>query len=311
MAEEKLYLAFKQDSKGFINEINELLIRIENDGRDSELINSLFRCIHSLKSEAAYLEYDDIAALAHEMESAIEPFRDDRGEDGEVGPMLESCFRTADQIEKMLEEVRNEDHANPEDEPESLEEEPEGNTEALFYSDFELILIKEARSRGERLYKLEFRIADDESMKYPRYYLAMSNLETAYNVIKAEPSPEQINETGDNNVTVILSTPEGEAAVADSVKIDQIADIRISELQYGPELRNRPVEEPERNKEPEDKTRRIISIEASEIDEINSYVNEIKKRLSEFSSALGKDSGNTDLELILPVSRISRPESKK
>ncbi len=273
MGESTLNDTFEQDTKKFINEINTGLIKLENDGYSSEIINHIFRAVHSIKSEAAYLGYADIADLAHNMESAIEPLRN-AGAEVEVDPVLLSfCFSTVDKIGKLADEAKL----------------------VPLYTEFELMLMKEARSRAESLYRLSFRIGDDENMKYPRAYLALSNLEKIFNVVKVEPEPENLGETADGRLTIILTTAENGSKISETIDIDQIFDISIDELSYSEELENTGVKANTVKIESKSKDERVISVEAEEIDAISEYVSEIKQRLAGITDAYRKLGGDESL----------------
>jgi len=305
MAEEKLYYTFEQDSRSFIHQINDQLIQLEHNGYNSDVINQIFRCIHSIKSEAAYLQLADIASAAHEMESAIEPLRN-RDADFELEKgLLEFCFSIIDKITDGVENIRiprpqsAEEEALPAEELVPAEEDELQYAVSGYYNDFELLLIREARSRGERLYKLSFKISDDESMKYPRAYLVMSNLEIRYNVINVRPEIDNVDEASQERITVILSSKTGEKPIADEINIDQIENIEISELAYDEQLMNRPVDSDESDERDIQNKKRIISVEASEIDAISEYVSEIKSRLADLSSVVNNDEANSSLGLDL------------
>lgn len=304
MADIKFYSKFEHDTKKFINQINENLIKLENGGYSTELINDVFRCIHSIKSEAAYLNLDEIALAAHEMESAIEPLRN-VGTEVEVDPaLMEFCFSTIDKIGVLTIETKTADDGGGE-----LEEisengcgESSSEEEVCPYSNFEIMLINDARSRGEKLFSLSFRIADDENMKYPRAYLALSNLEQHINVIKVIPEVENIDKTADGRLSVYISTLKTEKAIAAEINIDQIINIEINELSYDEELKNFPVLKEEFVKPKEKVSARVISVEANEIDAISKYVSEIKKRLSDLSSAYS--SGTADEKISYDLAGI-------
>ncbi|HAK44869.1 MAG TPA: hypothetical protein DCO79_02960 [Spirochaeta sp.] len=306
MDENKLYGTFEQDTKNFINQINESLIKLENDGYSVDEINHIFRCIHSIKSEAAYLNLGEITKAAHDMESAIEPLRN-VGQEVEVDPVLvEFCFATIDKIGALAIETLITDEEEVTELVEIFEADDEDIKELpmnLPYSEFELMLLREAMARGEKLFRLEFGIADDEAMKFPRAYLAVSNLEQTVNVIKAEPSPEQIDDSADKMMKIILTADKSGSEIIEEVNIDQLVDVKIYELVFHDELENIPdseiieVNEEELIDEKILSSRdRVISVEAEEIEAISDYVSEIKKRLSDLSTAVVGGSTDSNLE---------------
>ncbi|MBI9105157.1 MAG: Hpt domain-containing protein [Spirochaetales bacterium] len=307
MAEEKLYNTFEQDTRSFIHQINEQLIRLENSGYNNDVINQMFRCIHSIKSEAAYLKLDEIAGSAHAMESALQPLRNPDGKAALEPGLLALCFSTIDKISEQMENIRlpqmepaeSEFAPVPEDGLSATLEEGFQAVHSGFYNDFELLLVKEARSRGERLYRLSFAISQEESMKYPRAYLALSNLEMNHNVINVYPELDEISSGKTDRTSVVLSSAAGEKLIADEVNIDHIENIKISELSYDEELRNQPMENEGRREHSVKTHQRIINVEASEIDAISEYVTEIKNRLANLSSVVNDDAAKGRLELDL------------
>jgi two-component system chemotaxis sensor kinase CheA len=102
MGDEHLYYTFKHDTSGFIDQIKELLIQLESTGYSAEIINEMFRCVHSIKSEADYLGFTEIASAVNEMESAIEPLRN--GEYGilPVNKLIDFCSAAAEKIDSLL-----------------------------------------------------------------------------------------------------------------------------------------------------------------------------------------------------------------
>jgi two-component system chemotaxis sensor kinase CheA len=297
MAQEKLYYTFEQDTRSFIHQINDLLIRLENSGYNKEVINQIFRCIHSIKSEAAYLDLSGIAEAAHGMESAIEPLRTESGASSLNKELLEFCFSVIDEITTLMDDVKlsKTGDSGVISGPDSAGYDVQTDSAAV-YDAFELILIKEARNRGELLYRLSFSISEEASMKFPRVYLAMSNLEMNHNVISVKPEIEKIDNCEDGRVSVVLSSAASDSLIIDEINIDQVENIEISKLSFDEELENLAVESVENAEQSDAGRQRIISVEASEIDAISEYVAEIKNRLADLSSVINDDEARDKLE---------------
>ena len=303
MAESGLENTFEQDTKSFINQINEGLIELENNGYSKDVINHIFRCVHSIKSEAAYLEYKEIADEAHKIESAIEPLRN-VGTEVEVDPdLITFCFDIMDNIvnltgykppaddEAELLELLPADE--DEDEPEEVLSEEQGP-----YTEFELNLIEEARLRREKMFRVSFTVSMDETMKYARVYLAVSNLEQKMNVIKITPELEDLKDADNPEITIILTSRYSETGIAKELNIDQIDNIEITLLKIEEELKNLPQEQPEKELPAQVIRDRVINVEADEIDALSNYVTEIKKRLADLSSGYKDNNDLAGLENI-------------
>ncbi len=279
MTDNRLSDIFEHDTKKYITQIKEGLRQLETEGYLPEVINHIFRCVHSIKSEASYLGYGEISSAAHDIESVIEPLRN-VGEAVEVDPsMLEFCFSSIDKITVLSNKIINENS-------------DEDNSD-LPYNSFELMLINEARSRNENIYRLNFSISDDETMKYPRFYLALSNLEKSFNVIKVSPDPEKSEFNVGEIFSVTLTTPENEAVIAAAVNVDHILNLKIDRLSYENELKNIPAKDTTNPSQIEKE--QGISFKSGDIDEISRQVKSIKERLAELSSAY--ESGGDQIKI--------------
>lgn len=66
---------FVDESESDLNRIANLFIELEKNAGDMELVNSVFRPIHSIKGNSAFLGLMSLRVLAHEMESVLDDVR--------------------------------------------------------------------------------------------------------------------------------------------------------------------------------------------------------------------------------------------
>lgn len=71
----ELIEAFRSESEEMLDRIEELLLQIEQSPHDDELLHEIFRCAHTIKGGAACLQFDELTALAHEVEETLESLR--------------------------------------------------------------------------------------------------------------------------------------------------------------------------------------------------------------------------------------------
>ncbi len=200
--ENKLKHAFLEEADELVQKLNESLLKLETDSDNRELVNEVFRLIHSLKSEAALLGYSVLSELSHRMEDVLGLARD-----GAVDldkQALDRVFAGADLISGMLsaishggsdaqfdikalmdglgESARVEESAGAAGEPAPAERE-----KWMRFSASELRQLSEARDRQEDFYRLTLRVDENEPMKFPRAFLVFTALEQVANVVKTVP----------------------------------------------------------------------------------------------------------------------------
>ncbi|HEY9180645.1 MAG TPA: chemotaxis protein CheA [Candidatus Baltobacteraceae bacterium] len=80
---------FRDEAEELLQQIDADLLQLEDfvgGGRaDSELVNSLFRALHTIKGSAGMLQFSDVQALAHRLENLCDLLRKERM------PLSESC----------------------------------------------------------------------------------------------------------------------------------------------------------------------------------------------------------------------------
>ncbi|MEE9523702.1 MAG: Hpt domain-containing protein, partial [Thermodesulfovibrionales bacterium] len=68
---------FRSEAFELLTELESALLELE-ETHDSEVINSVFRTMHTIKGAAAMFGYDDIAALTHELETVFDLVRNNK-----------------------------------------------------------------------------------------------------------------------------------------------------------------------------------------------------------------------------------------
>ncbi|MBN1782468.1 chemotaxis protein CheA [bacterium] len=68
-------IAFLEETLEHLHQLNDDLIALEKNHNDSKLIDSIFRVMHTLKSSAAAVGYDDLGIFAHQAEDLVQQIR--------------------------------------------------------------------------------------------------------------------------------------------------------------------------------------------------------------------------------------------
>ncbi len=81
MSEEKDYMeegrqAFAEEATELLEQSESILLRLEDEPNNEELVNDLFRAIHTIKGSAGIFGFDDVVSFTHVAESVMGRLRD-------------------------------------------------------------------------------------------------------------------------------------------------------------------------------------------------------------------------------------------
>ncbi|MDA8418377.1 MAG: hybrid sensor histidine kinase/response regulator [Desulfobacteraceae bacterium] len=99
--------AFKEESLEHLNGIENDLLAIEEAGADldQELVNKVFRAMHSIKGGAGFLGLDAVKSLAHAAEDLMNKIRN--AELLPTAPVISSLLEAADVVTRLLRQTGN------------------------------------------------------------------------------------------------------------------------------------------------------------------------------------------------------------
>lgn len=114
MDDPELVNAFVTESREHLADIEQQLLAIESAGAqaDAELVNTVFRAIHSIKGAAGFLGFTTLSRLAHGMENALNLLRQ-----GRLKPsrgLTDALLQSADALRAMLDDVEHSNEHNVE-----------------------------------------------------------------------------------------------------------------------------------------------------------------------------------------------------
>ena len=91
---------FIVEGRDHLEKAEESILELENDPRNKEAINNIFRSFHTIKGIASFLNLDDIRILAHEAETMLDMVRTDiLAFEGDVA---DATFSSVDHLRKLL-----------------------------------------------------------------------------------------------------------------------------------------------------------------------------------------------------------------
>jgi two-component system chemotaxis sensor kinase CheA len=95
--------AFKEEAYDLLGELESALLELEENPRDQELIDRVFRAMHTVKGSGAMFGFDDIATFTHDVETAFDKVRG--GEIPVTRELLDLTLRARDHILELLEDA--------------------------------------------------------------------------------------------------------------------------------------------------------------------------------------------------------------
>lgn len=221
---EKYRNQFEEESLKFRDFLEQIQENPESIVKGDPLFDELFRTAHSLKSGAGFLNLHNLETAAHKLEDILDNPREDL--------MTKSLMQ--DSIGNVLSFLYKEDlGGNKPPAVNSVEGEDipyiEAQSGKRNLSDFDLLLLEEARFRGEKLYRINCRIDREEPMKRARAYLVLNKMELHCNVIKTEPSMEDENSSFTPFILYITSK-KNRTDIKKLLNFDRIEGIDIQEF---------------------------------------------------------------------------------
>jgi len=106
MGEYNEYLGvFIDESKEYIQLLNDSLLELEKNASDVEQVNRAFRALHTLKGMAGTMGFEKLAKLCHRMENYLDAVRSGKVEI--TSDELDYLFAGLDMIDKMLQSIVN------------------------------------------------------------------------------------------------------------------------------------------------------------------------------------------------------------
>ena len=226
---------FLDESNEHLQTLSDQLIILEKEPDNSDTINEIFRAAHSLKGMAGTMGYKRMQNLTHDMENV---FSEVRNGNMEVNSnLVDVLFQCLDALETYVDNIREtQDEGTDDNEPiikalnafiasegkgnaapaAKKEEAPAATATAapaddkdMPHEDFEKNKDKEALKKNLHVYKIKVSVDENCILKAARAFLVFKNLEGHGDIIKSEPSVQDIeDEKFDFDFSIIVVTEE-------------------------------------------------------------------------------------------------------
>ena len=249
---------FIDETNEHLQDLSQHLMVLEEEPENADTINEIFRAAHSLKGMAGTMGYKRMQHLTHIMENVFSEIRN--GKMMVTSELVDILFDCLDALQAYLDNIQQTaDEGTDDNEPiiarlnaflESGNEAAEGKksktepkkeenkkTGALSpkFDEFELDAMKEAFDKQMQVYKIDVLIDENCILKAARAFLVFKALEELGEVIKSNPSAQDIeDEKFEFEFCVIFVTQEElqkvQAAVENVSEIKNVDIIQIKEV---------------------------------------------------------------------------------
>uniref|UniRef100_A0A832I836 Chemotaxis protein CheA n=1 Tax=Pseudothermotoga hypogea TaxID=57487 RepID=A0A832I836_9THEM len=299
---EQYLSVFLDESREYVQSLNESLLKLEKNPHDEETINETFRILHTLKGMAGTMGFERMAKLSHKMEQLLDKVRSKKI--ALSSDLLDRLFAGVDMIDKMVNNIASggNDQVNEEDlkslmdafevvQEEKVEEkkvELETKQESDVVDDSVMKVIQEASKEGYNAFKIRVTLAEGTIMKAVRMYMVFKAIEdSGGQILSSVPPVEDIEqEKFDREVElVVIAKQDAESLHKMISSISEIEKVTVSSIMKG---QGKPKEEEEKKKEvqqkaeiaeekaPEQKIsqkRRLVQTVRVDIDKLDTLMN--------------------------------------
>lgn len=241
---------FIDESNEHLQSLSDQLMILEKEPENSDTINEIFRAAHSLKGMAGTMGYKRMQNLTHDMENVFSEVRN--GNIKVTSDMCDVLFQCLDALENYVSNIQNtQDEGTDDNEPiikalnsfiggnneESKETQPqtaasavtagEGTSE-LAFADFEMNAVNEALKKRLGVYEIDVTVDENCILKAARAFLVFKNLEGHCDVIKSEPSTQDIeDEKFDKKFTIVVVSKESMEDISGIIR--NVSEIKSAE----------------------------------------------------------------------------------
>lgn len=253
---------FLEESEDQLREWEEGLLELEKNPEDKEIIDRIFRAIHTLKGSAGFVGFEKLQRITHDIESELQDVRD--GKIAISQEIIEVLFEALDICQKMIEAfgenreidvdindflTRIRSFENGKSNQGDKERESTGSYRA------------EPDKNGDKTYVIDLEIEAPQREAYLRALLLKSRIEEIGQIVSINPPIEDIGGVGDDfSIRITVKTARSYGDVANAVNIDLV---KVNEIKSFGEIQIAEEDKGE-EKELEDKQKEEVSINSDE-----------------------------------------------
>jgi two-component system chemotaxis sensor kinase CheA len=209
---------FIDESNDHLQSLNENLLRLESEPEELSIVQSIFRSAHTLKGMSATMGFEDLAALTHEMENVLDLVRNSKLKMDSF--IFDTLFKGLDALEAMVHDIvgggtgkadvttlvaslqvilKSDYRASkaaqaPAAAAGNAAAAPSNASGAMQLDEFQSSILQQSIDSGHNVYHVHVTIRDNCLLKAVRAYMVFDLLERNGEVIKSDPSVQDIEQ---------------------------------------------------------------------------------------------------------------------
>ncbi|SHJ91318.1 chemotaxis protein CheA [Paramaledivibacter caminithermalis] len=242
---------FIEESKEHLQDMNQLLLKLEASTDDLSLLNEIFRIAHTLKGMSGTMGYVKMANLTHEMENVLQSIRNKEIEANEhIIDVLFECFDTLEEyvnglikngvegdldpkpLIKKLSNIMNNNSMEKSHDEEDIKDEENNSKFTIDIEDITYNIINKARESNFSSFKIMVVLNPECMLKAARAFIVFNTLEKFGEIIRSKPSAEEIeDEKFDNAFEIIYITKLDENTIRNEIlNISEINEVVVERI---------------------------------------------------------------------------------
>jgi len=205
-----------------LQSMNDALLNLEKDPKNSETINVMFRAAHTLKGMSATMGYSNIAELTHDMENLMDRVR--KNETALDTAAIDTLFEALDTLEKMVEAPENSSQFDISSVAGKIAQLSGGASPAK-----EQKATEEHTENACSTFNITITLHESCVLKSARSTVILRNLSELGDVIETKPPLKDIeDEKFERAFSVVISTKEDAKRLEEVIKTtSEVSDIEI------------------------------------------------------------------------------------
>ncbi|MFB0841171.1 chemotaxis protein CheW [Paenibacillus oleatilyticus] len=236
---------FIDESRDHLQAMNEQMLSLESSPEDITIVQNIFRSAHTLKGMSATMGFEDLASLTHEMENVLDLVRNHKLK---MDSFIFDClFKSLDSLESMVEDIiqGGTGQADVTEIVAALKSIVSGDytkggaaggatakaaqttVAGGELDEFQFSILQQSIEAGIPVLRLEVTVRQDCVLKAARAYMVFNVLEQNGEVIKSNPSVEDIEQERFDQSFVVyyiaqIDTDDLQKQVASVSEIDKV-----------------------------------------------------------------------------------------
>ncbi|MFD0711292.1 chemotaxis protein CheW [Paenibacillus sp. GCM10027626] len=208
---------FIDESNDHLQSLNENLLQLEGNPEDLTIVQNIFRSAHTLKGMSATMGFEDLASLTHEMENVLDLVRNSKLKMDSF--IFDTLFKGLDALEGMVQDIigggtgqadvsaiiaslqsifkgehlKNE-QASPAPAAAGASAAAGGQAETALLDEFQTSVLLQSIEAGHSVFYTQVALREDCILKAARAYMVFDFLERSGEVVKSQPSVQEIEQ---------------------------------------------------------------------------------------------------------------------